>query len=160
MKIGIISDSHDNVESTNNAIKKLEELGAEVLIHCGDFCGPFMIAEIAKFKGQVHACFGNTNDKFLSLQVANKNGVNLHGDYGEVELDGKKIIFNHFPLFAEGLAHLSKYDLVAYGHTHEAKIEKIKNTWLVNPGGLKGYGEKQSFLIYNTETDKINIIEL
>ncbi len=160
MKIGIISDSHDNIGNTRKAIQKIEKLGCETLIHCGDFCAPFMIKEISNFSGDVHCCFGNTNDKYFSLKIANENNVNLHGDYGEIKINNKKIAFTHYPFHAEGLASLEKYDLVCHGHNHKAKKEKRKNTWLVNPGELLGFNRKPSFAIYDTKTDEIEIIKL
>jgi predicted phosphodiesterase len=37
-RIGLIADSHGNLEATRRAIRLLEGLGADILIHLGDFC--------------------------------------------------------------------------------------------------------------------------
>jgi predicted phosphodiesterase len=37
-RIGIIADSHGNLEATTEAIRLLKERGAGILIHLGDFC--------------------------------------------------------------------------------------------------------------------------
>jgi predicted phosphodiesterase len=36
--IGLIADSHGNLEATRRAIHLLEGLGADILVHLGDFC--------------------------------------------------------------------------------------------------------------------------
>ena len=36
MRIGILSDTHDQVQRTKSAVAMLVEGGAETLIHCGD----------------------------------------------------------------------------------------------------------------------------
>ncbi len=157
MKIGIISDSHDNIENTRKALEQLKECG--VLIHCGDFCAPFMVAEIAKFDGEVHCCFGNTDDRFTSTKVAAGNKVNLHGDIGKIGADAKKIAFTHFPQFGEALASTGKFDVVFHGHSHQKRKEKVGDCWLVNPGEIMGKAGKPSYAVYDTQSDEVEIVE-
>ncbi|MBR9701737.1 metallophosphoesterase [Candidatus Pacearchaeota archaeon] len=160
MKIGIISDTHDCIEATKKVIQEISEKGCKILIHCGDFCAPFIIKELAKFDGEVHCCFGNTDDRFLSTKLAIKEGVNLHGDVGEIEIDNRKIVFVHLPQIAENFALAKKYDLVLHGHTHVSRKEKINDTLLVNPGDIMGYKDNPSYAIYDTDTNEVEIIEL
>ena len=160
MKIGIISDTHDNIENTREVIRQLQDKGCECLIICGDFCAPFMMKEFAAFNGKVHCCFGNTDDRFLSPKFAIENGIDFHGDHGEIEVDGKKIAFTHLPIYAKGLAVSGNFDLVCYGHTHVANKEKIGKTWFVNPGNVKGMKTAASYAVYNTESDEIEIAEM
>ncbi len=160
MKIGIVSDSHDHIENLRKALEKIKERGCEVLIHCGDFCAPFMIAEMAKFRGEVHCCFGNTDDRYLSTNLSQEKKVNLHGDLGEVEIEGKKIAFTHLPRFAEGLAATGDYDLVLHGHTHTPRKENVNKTLLLNPGEIMGWKSKPSYAIYDTKSGDAEIVEL
>ncbi len=160
MKIGIISDSHDRIENTSKALSLIKEKGAKVLIHCGDFCAPFMMNELAKFDGEVHCVFGNIDDRFTTPNRAKSLGINFHGDIAELEFGGKKIAVNHYPKIAEGLASTGNYDLVCYGHNHTADKKKIGNTLLLNPGELMGWKGKVSLAIYDTETNEVEIIDL
>ncbi len=92
MKIGVISDSHDRYKNLNNVIKILEKGNVKVLIHCGDFCAPSMIKEMAKFKGEVHCIFGNVDDRYTSTKIAlESKNVKPHGDYVHIEIGNKKI---------------------------------------------------------------------
>lgn len=159
MKIGIISDSHDRIEATNRAIGIIKERGCKILVHCGDFCAPFMMEELQKFSGEVHCIFGNTDDRFTTPNKAKKLGINFHGDILELEVDGKKIAANHYPPIAEGLAATGKYDVVFYGHDHTANKKKIGRTLLVNPGEIMGIKGIRTLAIYDTKTDEIEYIE-
>ena len=160
MKIGIISDTHDRISETKEVLQKISKKGCKVLIHCGDFCAPFIIKELSNFKGKVHCCFGNTDDRFFSTKLAIENGIDLQGDIGEIKIDDKEIAFTHLPKIAEGLILTKKYDIVFHGHTHESKKEKIHGSWLVNPGEIMGYKGNPTYAIYNTKTNKVEIIKL
>jgi uncharacterized protein len=52
MKIAVLSDIHDNIWVLETL---LDELEADALIFCGDFCAPFTLAQIAEgFPGPIH----------------------------------------------------------------------------------------------------------
>ena len=155
MIIGIISDSHDRIENTNRALEVIKEKGAKVLIHCGDFCAPFMMNELAKFEGEVHCVFGNIDDRFTTTNRAREFGINLHGDTAKLEVDGKKILVNHYPDIARAFAFTGDFDLVCYGHDHTPNKELIGKTILLNPGGLFSRKTKPSFAIYDTENNDV-----
>ncbi len=161
MKIGIISDSHDNIPNLKKALAILEKENCEELIHCGDFCDPFMIKELREnFKGKIHCVFGNTDDKFLSTKKAIELNINLYGDFAEIEIDNKKIAIIHSPAIAEAVALSDKYDLVCHGHDHKKRCESRGETLLVNPGEIAGIKNNPSIAIYDTEKNEIKHIEL
>ena len=61
MKIGVMSDSHDNVPNIRKALAIFAAEGCEVLIHAGDIVAPFSVKEILTFKGPVYGVFGNND---------------------------------------------------------------------------------------------------
>ena len=40
MKIGLISDTHDNIQKTQNAIMSFKDRNVEIVIHAGDIVSP------------------------------------------------------------------------------------------------------------------------
>jgi len=160
MKIGVISDSHDHLENLNKAINIVQVKGCQVLIHCGDFCAPFIMDELAKFKGEIHCVFGNTDDRFNTPKKAEALGIKFHGDFAELEISGKKIAVNHYPNIAKALASSDLYDAVFYGHNHTASREKIGNTLLLNPGEIMGRKGRVSLAIYDTEVNDIEFVDI
>ena len=49
MRIGILSDTHDQVRRTRFAVAMLVESGAEALIHCGDLTTADVVEECSGF---------------------------------------------------------------------------------------------------------------
>jgi len=167
MKIAIISDSHDNVPNMEKALKYINDQKIKTIVHCGDLCAPSMLISVIvpNFKSKIYLVNGNVGDPELLEEIAKKyKDVNVCGDTGKIEIDGKKIGFTHFPIEAKKLAETGKYDLVFYGHTHKPWEENLRLTTdnsktvrLVNPGTLAGMFYKATFAIYDTESDKLEL---
>lgn len=169
MRIAIMSDSHDNIPNMEKALKYINEHRINFIIHCGDLAAPSMLKDVMvpNFNGQIHMVYGNVGDPDLLNQVANKcKEVKVHGDRGEVEVEGKKIGFCHTPMEAKKLAETGQFNIVFYGHTHRPWEEKIEvgsqklEVRMVNPGTLAGMFYKATFAIYDTNTDKLELIIL
>ena len=160
MKIAIVSDSHDNLPNFKKAIDWIEKQGIKTLIHCGDVCAPSALKLLKDFSGKTFVVFGNVDGehyRLTKLSYEELKNVKILGESGELELEGKKIAFCHFPHFAKGLCSTGDYDLVFYGHTHKPWEEKIGNCRLINPGNISGWPYKASFAIYDTKTDKLEL---
>lgn len=159
MRIGIISDSHDRIDHVNQAIDALNSK-ADVLLHCGDFCSPFMMEEFAKFSGEVHAVFGNVDDRARSTKKAEEHGVHLHGDIAVLEFDGVTFALNHFPEIAVAMAMSGQFDVVCHGHTHVKREEQFGSTLLINPGELMGRKGACTYAVYDTQKRSVEFFEL
>src|SRR4029079_17563247 len=83
--------------------------------------------------------FGNCDSDRRGLaQAIEAAGQKCHGEFGELELAGKRIALIHSDdrrRFQQTL-HSGEYDLVCYGHTHVAAIEQFGRTLALNPGAL------------------------
>src|SRR3989344_3335786 len=145
MKFAIVSDTHDNMANFNKVIGFLNKEKIDVMLHCGDICNQTIIDEAVKnFKGKIYFVRGNGDFDLGSVP-----------EKLELELDKKKIFFNHYPDIAKKAAESKKYDLVFYGHTHKPWEEKVGNCKLVNPGEVAGQRYKPCFAIYDTKTSKL-----
>jgi putative phosphoesterase len=168
MKVAILSDIHDQVWKLETALRFLTDQ-AETLIFCGDFCSPFVLAQIADdFDGTIHAVFGNNDgDTFrMTALMAKWKHVHLHGEAWFGEIDGDSFAVNHYPEIAQALARAGTYDVVCYGHNHAHKIESVGHTLLINPGCLMGYSPAKkedvpaTFVIYDTESGAVKSYEV
>lgn len=163
MQIAIISDSHDNLPNIDKAINWINNNKIEMIIHCGDLAAPSIIKKEfgPKFKGEFHFINGNVSDRELNQEIAKQfKNVTYHGDKGELNIDGKKFAFVHFPWEAEKLGESGKYDLVFYGHDHKPWEKTIGKTKLLNPGTLAGMFNKATFAVYDTKTEIAKLIIL
>lgn len=147
MKFAVVSDTHDHIKNFTKVIDFLNAQKITTILHCGDICNQEIIDEAAKsFKGEIIYVRGNGDYELPEIPEKLK-----------LELDGKKIFFNHYPEIAKAAAESGKYDLVFYGHTHRPWMEEIGKCKLVNPGELAGQRYKPTFAVYDTETDKLEL---
>src|SRR4051794_14609308 len=95
MRLGILSDTHDDLARTWRALQLLRDEGAEALIHCGDLASPPIVAACAVLPFWFG--FGNHDaDHVPALQqAAAETGAVCLGWAGEVELAGRLIAVAH-----------------------------------------------------------------
>jgi uncharacterized protein len=154
-RVAIVSDTHDNLANLEQALTQIRASGAEVLLHCGDLCAPFMVARLAQgFSGPIHIVFGNNDgDGRLLQSIASKHPhVTLHGIYAEVTVAQRQIALIHYPEPARRIAQSGQLDLVCYGHNHQRHHEKIGTCHLVNPGEILGMYGVVTWGLYDTST--------
>ncbi len=137
MIIGVVSDTHGHIEFARHAVRMLESLQAQVVIHCGDI-GSVEIVELFS-AWPTHFVLGNVDTDADELNEAiEMAGQTLHGRFGTLELESRQIAFLHGDddrRLREAITG-GRYDLVCYGHTHVARLERHKNTLALNPGAL------------------------
>jgi uncharacterized protein len=160
MKIAVLSDIHDNIWVLE---RLLGDLQADALIFCGDFCAPFTLAQIAEaFSGPIHVVFGNNDgDQSLLSRVAGKYPhVTLHGQFADLEFDGRKVAVTHYPNVGRALAKGGTYDLVCHGHSHERVVEEQGPTLRLNPGEVMGRFGLSTYALYDTGTGLAEIVQV
>jgi putative phosphoesterase len=141
MLIGIMGDSHDNIEAIKAAVAYFNELSVEAVLHTGDIVSPFTIEYFKKLRSPFKAVVGNNEgDKVNLARKLEELDAELT-DILELELAGKKIVVYHGqnPSLLDTLVKSRKYDLVATGHTHTPEVTMDENTLIVNPGETCGY---------------------
>jgi putative phosphoesterase len=137
MRIGVVSDTHGHVLNTLAAVRLLESLEVEQVLHCGDIGTPAIPKLLTGWP--THFVFGNCDHETDELRDAiAEAGLTCHGRLGEIELAGRKIAMIHSDdarLFRETISS-GRFDLVCYGHTHEAESHREGRTLVLNPGAL------------------------
>jgi putative phosphoesterase len=163
VKIAILSDVHDNIWKLAEVLEYARDAGVQAAIFCGDLCAPFTLKQIGEgIDGPVHAVLGNNDgDVLLLSRIANGlDNVILHGPFATIELDGRKVAINHYPQLARDQALSRQYDLVCHGHDHEANVERIDRTLLVDPGEVMGRLGKTTYAVYDTSTGEAELCEV
>jgi putative phosphoesterase len=138
MKIGVLSDSHDNVPMVKKAVELFNSEGVELVIHAGDFIAPFVVAAMGDLKCRVVGVFGNNDGERIGLAARFAEVGEVHPNLASVEVGGRKIAAMHYPELAEPIAKSGEYDVVIYGHTHEIDVRK-EGVLIVNPGETSGW---------------------
>ena len=160
MKIAVISDTHDQIWRLREILPEVAK--ADVLLHCGDLCSPFMVHTIGKgLDIPVHIVLGNNDGDVLALKKAVDEypNLHLHARLVELEFDGLRIGVTHYPEYAQPLAASGSYDLVVHGHDHTARSEEVGDCLLLNPGELMGLFGTSSYALVDTGTGEITVVE-
>ena len=144
MKIGLISDTHDNIPICNKLIPYFLEEKIEVLIHCGDIISPFMKRVFIPLHDagvKMYGVFGNNDGERDGLANTVGKIMDLSPDFFEVELDNKKfLIIHHLPeSLIQSIAASQRFDYIVKGHLHKKRDEKVGKTRIINPGEACGY---------------------
>jgi len=137
MRIGILSDTHDELTRTQMAIELLRSLGAEAIIHCGDLFSAEIVEACA-----VLPCwfvFGNHDcDVVPALRKAAKDhGAVCLGWGGVIELAGKRVGVVHGHLRTDLRRVLAEQpEYLFSGHVHEPSDAWHDGVRRINPGAL------------------------
>ena len=147
MKIGIVSDTHDNWNNFKKAIEWFNKEEIKTVLHCGDIFSQETIDNVDKiFSGEIKYVKGNADYSLENIP-----------EKLDIELGNKKIGFAHFPDVVKKMAQSQDYDTVFYGHTHRPWDEKIGNCHMINPGELAGHFYKPTFAVYDTDNGKLEL---
>lgn len=138
MKIGAISDTHDDVAATEAAMDIFEAESVGTVIHCGDFIAPPLVPFLDREGIEIHAVRGNNDGEREGLRDAFDAlaGATLHGRFAELTVDGRDVAVLHGeqrPVI-EALASSGEYDYVLHGHWHVRERRAVGDTVVVNPG--------------------------
>lgn len=137
MKIGIISDTHDNLDKLRDALALFRRQNVGHIIHAGDWVSPFTVALLKKEQLPFFGVFGNNDGDRLLLDRF--SGGNIHRSGTEVEIDGLRILVLHEPDNLEALAASGFFDLIIHGHDHKPSVTTMRETIVVNPGECGGW---------------------
>jgi putative phosphoesterase len=137
MRLGIVSDSHGHMELTRPAVRMLESLEVERVLHCGDIGSVEVAAMFAPWPTDfvLGNCDCNLDELGAGIAAA---GLTFHSEFADLEFAGKRValLHSHDQRKFQQVICSGEYDLVCYGHTHVAKIEQHGATLVVNPGAL------------------------
>jgi putative phosphoesterase len=137
MLLGVLSDTHGHIANTQAAVRMLESLQVDTVLHCGDI-GSASIPSLLE-NWPTHYVFGNVDYNETELRDAIlKSGHQCHHRFGEIELAGKKIalLHSHDAKLFEKTIRSGRFDLVCYGHTHQAEQHLEGQTLVLNPGAV------------------------
>jgi len=129
MKIGVISDTHvHTMEEISPQITSAFS-SVDLIVHCGDFVGSAVLEGLKRIK-EVKAVRGNVDSSKLK---------NLLPEKEQLSICGKEIGIIHGWGGPDGMEQrvrqeFQDIDVILYGHSHEARFQKIGDVFFLNPG--------------------------
>jgi len=161
MRIGVLSDSHDNRPSIRRAAVLFRDAGCALVVHAGDFVAPFAALELKAAGCPVRAVFGNCDGEKEGLRAA----LAPFGSIGEApavfEAGGLRFLLTHLNAPVEAFVRRHKYDVIIFGHTHTPEVRRAGKTLILNPGEAGGWMSGRSTVaLLDGESAEAEIIVL
>jgi len=175
MKLGIISDTHDRLDSIAKALNIFKENKVNMIIHCGDWVSPFTLEFYDKHNQNpsipTKSVFGNNEGDIKRIIERNaklKNPIDFAPKIVfELKIGKRNIVVfhGHDKVILNALIESQKYDAVFTGHTHIPRNEYINNTLVLNPGSTAYVAQsrmikKASVAVYDSISNRAKVIYL
>jgi putative phosphoesterase len=159
MLIGIISDTHDDMEQIRRVVELFNSREVSEVIHAGDYISPFTFEILGYLNCKLKGIFGNNDGDRLLLREKSRDSIIAQPLIDKVA--GVKVAVVHEPLSVESLAKSGDFDLVVYGHTHTPDVRKVNATLVVNPGKVaRLHKGRSTAVVLDTDTMEAEVIEL
>ena len=160
MRLGILSDTHDELARTHLAVSMLRDAGAETLIHCGDLASPPIVEACSVIP--LWFTFGNHDSDMVPhlWKAATDYGATCLGWGGVVELSGKRIGVAHGHMTIDTRRVLSERpDYLLFGHSHFASDQTKESIRRINPGALHR-SDEYTVAILDLESNQLQLLRV
>ncbi|MBW2130472.1 MAG: metallophosphoesterase [Deltaproteobacteria bacterium] len=159
MRIGLISDTHDNVPAIEKAVGFFSAEAVDLVLHAGDYVSPFSFKPFLDLPCEIIGVWGNNDGDKIALDRVSQGRIKTSPSVETYA--GKKILLGHHFETLDALVSSQDYYLIVYGHTHRPEIRREGKTLVVNPGECGGwlYG-KSTVAVVDLEDQRADIIEL
>jgi hypothetical protein len=163
MKIGVLSDTHDNLSTLIYVLNNFRESGIDTIIHCGDLTGLEMVSHLEGFRviytiGNMDGLTGTIKKRIEGMREDNFVGTVFQGLIDSVPVAATH---SHIEGTVMKLVREGRCKWLFHGHTHEKRDEVIRGVRIVNPGALGGLGrEPRSFCIVDLAQEKVEFFRL
>lgn len=161
MLLGIMADTHNDIDSFEKALSVFKERGIKTLVHAGDITSPRMLEYLVEFDCYIVLGNGDQIDKDVINWKASVLGLRPVEDTAEFEYGGKNFMVfhgNNVPLYRQAVAS-GKFNYIIKGHTHFFENYVSNDVRIINPGAVYRHDES-SIVILDVETDKVEKIDL
>ncbi|MEM4246065.1 MAG: metallophosphoesterase [Candidatus Bathyarchaeia archaeon] len=156
--------SHDNLLKIKRAVEVINDWGADLVVHCGDFSAPFAASPYKDLDAPMIAVYGNNDaERGLIREKLEQAGKKIPGTFAKVEIDNRKIAVTHGDNIdlLDSLIESQVFDAVIYGHSHQASTRVAGGVLALNPGEVCGYlTGRHTFATLDTASMKAKIIRV
>ena len=162
MRVGLLADTHDHLPAVRELVRRLTEQGAELLLHAGDFCSPFILEAVHEAGLPIVGVFGRNDGDRDGLVAAASRGLATElfvGPHG-ITLGGTRVLLVH-DLGEAPARSLEAQDVVVFGCQHRQESTTRGGALLVCPGEACGwvYGTPGAALL-DLDTRSVEFITL
>ena len=161
MLIGLMSDTHNDVDLIKRAIEIFKERNIKTLVHAGDITSFRMLDYLKDFDCYIVLGNGDEIDREDINARAAYHNLRPVESCIEFECSGKIFLVFHghnVPQYRAAVAS-GKYNYIIKGHTHYFENYISNDCRIINPGAVYARDES-SIAILDIEADKVEKIVL
>lgn len=165
MKIGILSDTHGNLDLALVAAQEFISRGIEGVLHCGDIGSPDVLTGMAALFQPLdiplYAVIGNRDEEVDWDFFPAGPPIHMLERVAKLTLAGKQITLSHgdVPHFYETEEADDRNDYIIFGHSHVREDRFVNQIHMINPG-TAGCGDDPTCVFLDLATDQVDIIHL
>ena len=139
MKIGVVSDTHNNSRNVREIVRLFNKEGVDHVIHTGDITRPGTLELFCDLLAPLSGVLGNNDVEVDELMKVAK----LHSFYIQepplyLDFCGCNIVVVHDPRDLTQ-STTSQAVVALHGHTHQLRMEKRNTLTIFNPGECAGH---------------------
>ncbi len=139
MRIGVVSDTHDNLKNVERIVELFNAAGVERVVHTGDITQAKTLRALSRLRAPLVGVFGNNDLERESLEDAVEEfGFHFSDPPLRREWAGRLILVVHDVKEHEPDV-LYEGHLLLHGHDHRRRIERLDGTLVFNPGECAGH---------------------
>ena len=139
MKVGVVSDTHNNLRNVGRIVELFNDYGVERVIHTGDITQAKTLDVFAQLQAPLWGVYGNNDQERESLDNAvATHGFNFSDPPYELVWHQRRIVVVHDPLEFDGVLN-DDHELALHGHTHLHRYEDRDGQVIFNPGECAGH---------------------
>jgi putative phosphoesterase len=145
MRIGVISDTHNNIRNVTRIVELLNGASVQRVVHTGDITQAKTLEVLAHLDAPLHGVYGNNDLERDSLESAAAHfGFALCDPPLTLPWADRRLLVVHDPLDLEpslpqAQANGQAPDLILHGHDHRYRLEERAGTVVFNPGECAGH---------------------
>ncbi len=142
MRIGVVSDTHNNLGNVTRIVELLNAARVERVVHTGDITQPKTLEVLARLDAPLHGVYGNNDEgerEGLERAAAHYE-IALADPPLRLEWAERRLCVVHDPRDLDDL--LTGGDdpcLALHGHDHLFRLEQRASTTVFNPGECAGH---------------------
>jgi hypothetical protein len=166
MRIGLISDTHDEEHTLGLALARFRQAQVQTVLHAGDVTSAFTLKLFTDF--DLWIANGNMDhDPKLALAVTEYFGAKRLARVHNLSFNGAHIAMTHgdnwqrLEALIRAPADDGRRHYVIHGHTHAPTDETVGSTRVINPGAIgRTRWRCATCAILDLATDDLQWIEL
>ena len=145
MRIGVVSDTHNNLRSVKRIVELFNEARVDRVVHTGDITQVKTVELLSELNAPLYGVYGNNDQGELAGLELCMRKYGFHFIQPPLVLDwaGRQIVVVHDPSLLDELV-TNSFDVVLHGHTHLQTLQFEDSRLLFNPGECAGMLQGQN----------------